>query len=100
LWAWGRNGSGQLGQNDTTSRSSPVQVGALTTWSTVGAGLDFCLAIKSDRTLWSWGNNTLGRLGLNNTVSRSSPVQVGALTKWLRTSQGSRASHALAIKTP
>jgi len=33
LWAWGYNGIyGALGLGDTTSRSSPVQVGALTTW--------------------------------------------------------------------
>jgi len=33
LWAWGYNNRGQLGQGNTTSYSSPVQVGALTTWS-------------------------------------------------------------------
>ena len=32
LWAWGRNGDGQLGLGDTTNRSSPVQVGALSDW--------------------------------------------------------------------
>jgi alpha-tubulin suppressor-like RCC1 family protein len=32
LWMWGNNAFGQLGQSNTTSRSSPVQVGALTTW--------------------------------------------------------------------
>lgn len=35
LWAWGYNGAGQLGVGDTTNRSSPVQVGALKTWSPV-----------------------------------------------------------------
>lgn len=33
LWAWGYNGIyGPLGLNDKTNRSSPTQVGALTTW--------------------------------------------------------------------
>jgi alpha-tubulin suppressor-like RCC1 family protein len=32
LWAWGNNGNGSLGLGNTTDRSSPVQVGALTTW--------------------------------------------------------------------
>lgn len=32
LWVWGNNSYGELAQNDTTDRSSPVQVGALTTW--------------------------------------------------------------------
>jgi len=40
LWAWGINSSGQLGQNNTTSYSSPVQIGSGTTWSDVAAGGD------------------------------------------------------------
>ena len=37
LWAWGRNNQGQLGINNTTACSSPVQVGAATDWF-AGAG--------------------------------------------------------------
>ena len=88
LWAWGNNGGGQLGQNNTTKRSSPVQVGSLTTWSQVSAGGQHCAAIKTDGTLWTWGNNAHGFLGLNDTTYRSSPVQVGALTNWSKVSAG------------
>ena len=35
LYAWGYNNFGTLGQGNTTNYSSPVQVGALTTWSNV-----------------------------------------------------------------
>jgi alpha-tubulin suppressor-like RCC1 family protein len=38
LYAWGRNNDGQLGLNDTVSRSSPIQIGALTNWSHVSVG--------------------------------------------------------------
>jgi len=38
LWLWGKNDYGQLGLGDTTNRSSPVQLGALTTWAQVRAG--------------------------------------------------------------
>jgi alpha-tubulin suppressor-like RCC1 family protein len=38
IWTWGDNSVGQLGQNNTTDRSSPVQVGALTTWVVPLAG--------------------------------------------------------------
>jgi len=98
LWIWGRNADGQLGLNDTANRSSPVQVGALTTWSQTAAGYKFSLAVKTDGTLWSWGYNTYsGQLGLGDTANCSSPVQVGALTAWAQVAAGNNFS--LAIKT-
>jgi alpha-tubulin suppressor-like RCC1 family protein len=77
--------------------SSPVQVGALTTWSQVAAGNAFSLAVKTDGTLWGWGDNGQGQLGVGNTVQYSSPVQVGALTTWANVFAG--VSHTVAIKT-
>ena len=89
LYAWGANGAGQLGQNDVISRSSPVQVGSLTTWSNIACGTNFSLSTKTDGTLWSWGRNDYGQLGQNNITYRSSPVQVGSLTTWLNVACGS-----------
>ncbi len=90
LWSWGYNVYGQLGQNIayTINRSSPVQIGALTTWLNISAGQYSCLATKTDGTLWSWGRNDRGQLGQSNVINRSSPVQVGALTTWLNISAG------------
>lgn len=82
LWAWGYNGYGQLGQSNVVNRSSPVQIGAGTTWSKVVMGYNFCVALKTDGTLWAWGNNSWGQLGQSNTADKSSPVQVGAGTTW------------------
>lgn len=86
LWAWGANNVGQLGINNTTNYSSPIQVGTLTNWKYVvanaGSGSGAVLAIKTDGTLWAWGNNGSGQLGLGNTTNRSSPVQVGTLSNW------------------
>ena len=83
LWAWGQNNSGQLGQGNTTSYSSPVQVGALTTWAIAGnAGAHNSSAVKTDGTLWTWGYGPNGANGDGTATSRSSPVQVGALTDW------------------
>jgi alpha-tubulin suppressor-like RCC1 family protein len=62
--------------------SSPVQVGALTTWSKIAGGFYHSVSIKTDGTLWAWGYNINGGLGLGDTADRSSPVQVGALTTW------------------
>jgi len=87
LWAWGDNRYGQLGDGTVVDRSSPVQIGALTTWTgTFGLGLTAALIIKADGTLWTWGKNDSGQLGLGNTIYRSSPVQIGALTSWAQCS--------------
>ena len=82
LFDWGWNNYGQLGQGDITDRSSPVQVGALTTWLNIAGGTYHTIATKTDGTLWSWGRNNYGQLGQGDITYRSSPVQVGALTTW------------------
>ena len=47
-WSWGSAFYGVLGNNDTTSRSSPVSVvGGFTDWCQVSAGMYFSLAIRS-----------------------------------------------------
>ncbi len=98
MWSWGQNTNGQLGLGDTTNRSSPVQVGALTSWYQSAAAFQSGAAIKTDGTLWTWGENSVGTLGLNNTTSGIySPIQVGALTNWAKIASGGY--HYLAIKT-
>jgi alpha-tubulin suppressor-like RCC1 family protein len=75
--------TGRLGHNNTVALSSPVQIGALTTWSQIArAEKSHSLAIKTDGTMWSWGLGGSGQLGLGDAVYRSSPVQIGALTTW------------------
>ena len=89
LWAWGSNSSGQLGINvGAGSRSSPVQVGTLTTWQFVSANDATSLAGRADGTLWTWGNNTSGGLGLGDILPRSSPTQVGTNINWKTASMG------------
>ncbi|MFM8270135.1 MAG: RCC1 domain-containing protein, partial [Pseudomonadota bacterium] len=64
LWSWGLNTFGELGLNDLTNRSSPVQVGK-SLWTQVAGGDKYTLAIRTDGTLWSWGSNFYGQLGLS-----------------------------------
>jgi len=47
LWAWGQNSFGEIGDGTTVAKSSPVQVGALTTWSQASAGGYTCAAIST-----------------------------------------------------
>ena len=85
MWSWGSNLNGQLGQNDATNRSSPVQVGSLTTWGNISTnGTGTALVTRTDYTLWAWGINTNGELGLSlaGGSARSSPTQIGSLSTW------------------
>jgi alpha-tubulin suppressor-like RCC1 family protein len=76
LWITGSNGSGQLGDNTITRRSSPVQtVSAGSTWLSMAGGDSHTLGIKTDGTLWAWGSNDVGQLADNTRTNRSSPVQ-------------------------
>jgi alpha-tubulin suppressor-like RCC1 family protein len=96
-WAWGQNNYGQLGADNTTSRSSPVSVvGGFCDWCQISAGYRQSLAVRTNGTLWAWGNNGSGRLGDNTTVSKSSPVSVvGGFTDWCRVSLG---YHSMALR--
>jgi alpha-tubulin suppressor-like RCC1 family protein len=99
LWTWGFGGTGLLGNNDTTNRSTPVTTFAGgTNWKQVSFGGNFTVAIKTDGTLWTWGANGQGQLGTNDTTIRSTPVTTFAGgTNWKQVSGG--ANHTAAIKT-
>lgn len=82
IWGWGRNDSGQLGQNNIINKSSPVQIGSIAAWSKVSIKANTALAIKTDGALWGWGNGSAGTLGQNSSADMSSPVQVGSNKNW------------------
>jgi alpha-tubulin suppressor-like RCC1 family protein len=89
-YAWGRNSNGQLGDNTTSSRSSPVTVvGGITTWSQINGGGDHNLGLISTGILYAWGQNSNGQLGDGTTTNRSSPISVlGNITNWSKISAG------------
>lgn len=97
LWAWGNNGTGRVGDGSTNNRSSPVQVGTLTTWISASGGQAHAVALRSDNTVWAWGAGSNGRLGqVSNTTNRSSPVQVSGTT-WSFVVAGG--THSIALRT-
>lgn len=99
LWTWGGNIGGQLGDNTTVNKSSPIQtITGGATWRSASAGTSFTGATKSDGTLWMWGINSAGQLADGTTTHRSSPVQtIAGGTNWKQISCGF--GQAAAIKT-
>ena len=88
LWAWGRNTTGQLGQNNRTDYSSPRQIPG-TTWSLCYSQPSTNMMIKTDGTLWTVGSSNEGILGNNRqTEDVSSPIHIGEKTDWIRGAVG------------
>lgn len=61
LWAWGRNGFGQLGNGSTEDSNVPVKI--MENVTAVSCGMGYTAAIKIDGSLWMWGHNVYGQLG-------------------------------------
>ncbi|MBI0090718.1 InlB B-repeat-containing protein [Bifidobacterium sp. W8113] len=90
-YAWGFNGSGQLGDGTTTSRHTPVRVKTPDrktypdlpkdfTYVQVSAGSSYSLALGSDGNAYACGDNSNGQLGDGTTsYSQTTPVKVGKL---------------------
>ena len=53
LWAWGDNGSGQLGDGTREDKYTPVKI--MDNVVAVSIGEAYTVAIKSDGSLWTWG---------------------------------------------
>jgi alpha-tubulin suppressor-like RCC1 family protein len=72
LWAWGNNSSGQLGDNSTDVRHTPVEV--FSNIKYVSAGFDHTMVLDINGSVWTWGNNSNGQLGNATQTNSSAPV--------------------------
>ena len=82
LKCWGFNGSGQLGDNSTVQRLSPVFTLGLGSSGgiAIAAGANHTCAITSGGAVDCWGLNNSGQLGDGTQTQRQSPVTVAALS--------------------
>jgi uncharacterized repeat protein (TIGR02543 family) len=78
ILTWGSNGSGQLGDGTTTSKSSPTDITSKfvlesdETFIDLKFGFSHTMVLTSKGRLFTWGNNNNGQLGdgtVNNTVT-------------------------------
>src|SRR5690606_38433346 len=80
VWAWGYNGSGQLGNGTTVSSSVPVQIDLAMLEGAkviaIAAGDSHSAALDEFGRLWMWGYNGYGQLGTGTTMQNLQPVQV------------------------
>jgi alpha-tubulin suppressor-like RCC1 family protein len=81
VFAWGTNGTGQLGTGDVVARLLPVEVtssGALAgkTITGISSGQRHSVASALDGTCFTWGANDKGQLGNGTTTASPLPVQV------------------------
>ena len=97
-YGWGTNNAGEIGDNTSTSRSSPVTVvGGITNWSQLSGGFNHSLGVTTTGIAYGWGNNFYGRVGDGtNFNNRLSPVSVvGGITNWSRVAAGGQ--HSLGL---
>jgi alpha-tubulin suppressor-like RCC1 family protein len=82
LYCWGANTVGQVGNDSSSDRSTPVRV--LTSVASVAAGgfvssgkyYGHTCAVQTDSDLYCWGENGDGQLGIGSTTDRDTPRYV------------------------
>jgi alpha-tubulin suppressor-like RCC1 family protein len=75
VWAWGRNGSGVLGNGTFDESSIPVQTKNLHDIVAISAKGARCLALQKDGTVWFWGLIELD-LDQNIKILQNTPLQI------------------------
>lgn len=85
VYCWGSNSFGQVGDDTTTNRLTPVLIGGLPGdgISLSAGGYSTCALTASGR-VYCWGNNNFGQLGDGSYVDRHVPTLAGALPEGVK----------------
>src|SRR3989442_1567852 len=87
-YCWGDNSRGQVGDETTTARSSPVLVVGRVSFAAVSAGGDHTCAVTTTGAAYCWGSNDRGELGDGTTSDRESPTPVAGGVRFAAVSAG------------
>lgn len=96
LYCAGLNGSGQIGDGTTTTRTTPVLVSGMGSGvAQVAPGTTHTCALMTSGAVYCWGLNTNGRLGTGNTTTYKVPQLVSLPSAAVSVSAGQDHSCAL-----
>jgi len=96
VWAWGGNGTGQLGDGTRTARPTPIRVATILRAVRAISASGASYAILSDGTIMAWGPNNVGQLGLGTvSVDVLVPTSIPGLAGVTAVAAGG--NHALAL---
>lgn len=88
-YCWGRNNTGQLGDNSFVDKPQPVLVAGAHTFTEISAGSAHVCGIDENNVAYCWGSNSHGQLGNNSTIASNVPVAVdGGATTFTKISAG------------
>jgi len=94
---WGRNESGQLGNNSITNSKTPVDVFNLGPVKSIALGGYHTCAITINDTVKCWGYNGSGQIGNNSTVNSKIPIDVQNLNAVKSLATGSHTTCAITM---
>ena len=98
VYAYGLENHGQLGNDYLTyGVKVPVAVTGLQNVTSVAAGSQHSLALKTDGTIWAWGYNQYGQLGIGSNTDADTPMEISGLSSAAAIAAGY--DHSLALKT-
>lgn len=91
LWMWGDNRCGQLGDETTDGKRTPIKIMDNVKYISLG-GTIFSAAIKEDGSIWTWGQNQYGQLGDGTTENKHVPIRISSINVTENTGKYSYAS--------